>query len=42
MLGILKALIDTLGELAIRIKACDKQIEEFAREVYPETESCGR
>jgi transposase len=36
LLGILKP--PTLGELATRIKECDKQLEEFAREVYPETE----
>jgi transposase len=38
LLGILKPLVDTLGELATRIKECDKQLEELAREVYPETE----
>lgn len=38
LLGMVQPLLDTLSELAVRIKACDKQLEEFAREVYPETE----
>jgi transposase len=38
LLGLVQPLIDTLAGMAERIKARDKQIEEFASEVYPETE----